>query len=71
MLSPHDETFAKFGFYAAHGVEELWVVDPVDRSVRMWQLGVVRAGQYEETGRSDLLGLDATEVEGQLDWPEG
>lgn len=71
VLSPHDETFAKFGFYAAHGVEELWVLDPLDRSVRMWQLGAAEPGLYEETGRSGLLGLSAAAVQEQLDWPEG
>ncbi len=71
VLSPHDETFAKSSFYAAHRVQELWVLDPLDRSVRIWQLAVGRAAQFEETGRSDLLGLSAAAVQGQLDWPEG
>ena len=66
VRSPRDETFQKFGFYAAHGVEELWVVDPLERSVRIWQL---REGAYAETGTSDLLGLTADGVRAQLTWP--
>ncbi|PWJ55101.1 Endonuclease, Uma2 family (restriction endonuclease fold) [Quadrisphaera granulorum] len=70
VLSPRDETFAKFGFYAARGVEEVWVVDPLTRSVRIWQLDPTTV-DYRETGSSDLLGLTATSVAEQLAWPEG
>lgn len=63
VLAPHDETFAKFDFYARHGVDEVWVVDPVERTVRCWQ----RHGEsYERTRRSDLLGLDLDEVAAEL-----
>lgn len=69
VLSPNDETFAKSGFYAAHGVQELWVVDPLERSVRIWQLDTT-ASAYRETGTSDLLDLTAASVAEQLEWPE-
>jgi hypothetical protein len=69
VLSPHDGTFAKFGFYASRGVEELWVVDPLTRSVHIWQLD--GSDTYRETGTSDLLGLTAAAVTEQLHWPEG
>ena len=36
VLSPDDETFAKFDFYAACGVKEILVADPDNRSVRCW-----------------------------------
>lgn len=68
VLSPHDETFAKVGFYASHGVEELWVVDPLGRTVRIWQLDA--DGAYEQTGTSDLLQLTAVSVADALAWPE-
>ena len=67
VLSPGDETFAKFDFYAARGVEELWVVDPLERSVRVWQQ---QERTWQETGRSDLLGTTAAQVEGSLDWTD-
>jgi hypothetical protein len=66
VLSPDDETFQKFGFYAAHGVDELWVVDPLERTVRMWAL---REGAYEGAGASGLLGMTAAEVVAGVDWP--
>lgn len=66
VLSPRDETFKKFGFYAAHAVDEVWVVDPVGHTVRIWQR---KDGAYEESGRSDLLGVDAAQVAGDVDWP--
>lgn len=66
VLSPEDETFAKFGFYAKHGVDEILVADPQERTVRIWQL---RDESYEETGRSDLLDVSADDVAGEIDWP--
>jgi Uma2 family endonuclease len=66
VVSPDDETYEKFGFYATHGVDELIVADPVPSRVRCWQL---RDGSYEETGHSALLGIDATDVEAAIAWP--
>lgn len=66
VLSPEDETFAKFGFYAARRVDEILVADPQARTVRIWQL---RDGSYEETGRSDLLDVSAEAVAAEIDWP--
>ena len=66
VLSPRDETFKKFGFYAAHAVDEVWVVDPVGHTVRIWQRD---DEAFDESGRSDLLGLDADQVASDVDWP--
>ena len=66
VLSPRDETWAKSGFYAAHDVDELWVVDPDAHTIRMWAL---TDGAYAETGRSDLLGLDGAALAADVDWP--
>ena len=66
VLSPRGETFKEFGSYAAHAVDEVWVVDPVGHTVRIWHR---RDGAYDESGRGDLLGLDATQVAGDVDWP--
>lgn len=66
VLSPGDETFAKFPFYAAREVEEVVVADPQGRRVRLWQL---RDGAYVETGRSDVLGTTAEELTAGVDWP--
>ena len=66
VLSPDDETYAKFGFYAEHGVDELWVVDPLERTVRMWTLA---DGAYDEVQASPLLGLTPGGVVAAVDWP--
>mgnify|MGYP000327156139 CR=1 FL=1 len=66
VLSPDDETFAKFDFYARHGVDELWVVDPIERTVRIWAL---EEGSYDEVGASPLLGMTAVDVVADVDWP--
>ena len=36
VLSPDDETFQKFDFYFAEGVQELVVADPASWSLRWW-----------------------------------
>ena len=66
IVSPGDETFKKFGFYAEHGVDEVFVVDGPSRAVRMWQLV---QGEYVETGRSGLLAVTGVDVAAELDWP--
>lgn len=66
VLSPDDETFQKFEFYARHDVDELWVVDPLERTVRMW---VLRAGAYEEVAASGLLSLSCADAVAGVVWP--
>lgn len=66
ILSPDDETFEKFGFYAAHGVDEILVVDAATRTVRLW---VLDAGQYQESDDSGLLGVPVSRIAEQIAWP--
>ncbi len=66
VVSPDDETFSKFSFYAAHQVDELLVADPGDRSVRCFR----RDGAgYGEVADSELLGVDAARLTAGIDWP--
>lgn len=67
VVSPDDETFAKFGFYATHGVEEILVADPAIRSVRLFAL--TETGNYVEHDHSALLGVDAAELTASIPWP--
>lgn len=67
ILSPDDETFEKFSFYAARGVEEIFVVDGQKRGVRIFSLV---EGAYDETGRSRLLDVSSSDLEAAVDWPE-
>jgi len=67
VLSPDDETWAKLPFYAARGVEEVFVADPVARTVRVF---VLSDGAYEETDRSARL-QTSTEQLAAIRWPSG
>jgi Uma2 family endonuclease len=66
IASPNDESWQKLPFYAAHGVEEVLIVDPAKRSVH-W-LGL-RDGEYEPIERSALIDLGPDELAAQIDWP--
>lgn len=66
VLSPDDETFAKFDFYAAHRVAEIIVADPATRTVRCW----LRTGPaYDERPSSEVLGVAMADVQAAVAWP--
>ena len=52
IVSPEDETWQKLPFYAAHGVEELLIVDPQERSVHWLALA---DREYRDVERSRLI----------------
>lgn len=66
VLSPDDETFDKFGFYAVHAVDELVVADPLTRTVRCWHLS---GAGYDEQPGSALLEVDTATLVAEIDWP--
>lgn len=66
IVSLGDETWAKLPFYAAHGVDELLVIEPQERAVHLLAL---REGNYEQVERSAIIDLDATQLTAQIDWP--
>jgi Uma2 family endonuclease len=68
IVSPGDESWEKLPFYAAHGVDEVLIVDPQERSVS-W-LGL-EDGEYRPIERSGLVELGARALAEQLDWPAG
>jgi Uma2 family endonuclease len=68
VVSPDDETFAKFDFYATHGVDELVIADPADRTVRVFCRPADSAGYVESNG-SGLLGISAAELTTAITWP--
>jgi len=68
IVSPDDRTWEKLGFYAAHDVDELVIVDPQDRRVR-W-LALTPDGQYRDTARSALIELGPAELAARIDWPQ-
>ena len=66
ILSPGDETFEKFPFYAAHDVDEILVADPAARTVECWRLG---GGSYLQQDRSVVLGATMSTVQHAIRWP--
>jgi hypothetical protein len=66
IQSPHDETWEKFDFYAAHDVDEICVANPQPRSLQWF----VRDGdQYVESERSPLLNVSVAEVASRINRP--
>ena len=66
VVSPDDETYEKFGFYADHGVDELIVADPAARTVRCWRRGT---SGYAEVPGSELLTVSADTLTRLVAWP--
>jgi Uma2 family endonuclease len=65
VLSPHDESFEKFAFYAAHGVEEVIIVDPIAHTVEWFARG---GDDYVESDHSILLGVTPSDVAAAMRW---
>jgi Uma2 family endonuclease len=65
IRSPGEETWEKLGFYAAHDVDEILIVDPD----RCWVDWLSLAGdRYEPIERSALIELGAAELGRRIDW---
>jgi len=67
VLSPGDESREKFGFYAACGIAEVMLIDPMSRE---FEFHILRGGKYsvrkDKRGavRSSVLGVTFTRVNG-------
>lgn len=66
VVSPGDESYKKFDFYFARGVDEVLVVDPLRLTVEWYTRG---STGFERTGRSALLDVDEATLHGEIDWP--
>jgi hypothetical protein len=67
ILSPHDESWQKLPFYAAHHVDEVLILDPDTHQVH-W-LALTADERYEPIERSALIELGAAELAQRIDWP--
>lgn len=66
VLSPGDESWDKLGFYADREVAEVWLVNPLVRTVVILE----RSGtDWPERAESPLLSITAAWVVEQVDWP--
>jgi Uma2 family endonuclease len=66
IASPNDESWQKLPFYAAHGVDEVLIIDPRKRKIH-W-LGLLD-GDYAPIERSTVIDLGPGELTKQIDWP--
>jgi len=68
VLSPGDDTYRTFPFFARHGVGKIVVVDPDGRRVEIHTLD---AGEqrYRRTDASPVLGVTARDLFTAIDWP--
>ena len=66
IAAPADGTWEKLGFYAAHDVGELLIVEPHKREVHWLAL---RSGrEYQPVKRSALVELGPAELAQHIDW---
>ncbi len=65
VVSPGDETWHKLDYYAAHGVEELLIVDPAKHRVQWFAL---QGGEYKPVEQSALIECGPAELVEQLVW---
>jgi Uma2 family endonuclease len=66
ILSPGDESRQKLPFHAEHGVDEVLLVDPAERTIAWLAL---HDGEYHPVERSRLIDLGPTELTDRIDWP--
>jgi len=68
VVSPDDETYEKFAFYASREVDELIVADPSAQLLTIWwrtsEMG------YHEAPASALLEVTAADLAAAISWPE-
>ncbi len=66
IVSPGDDSWNKFDYFAEHDVDEVLIVDPQTRAVQWFAL---TAGEYRPVERSTLIELGAAELTERIDWP--
>jgi Uma2 family endonuclease len=74
LLSPHDESRAKFAFYAQASIREIWLMDPETREHQVHSLVDDRYVQIEPIDGatcSPVLGIELTIVAGKLRLRDG
>lgn len=67
VLSPHDESRKKFGFYARAGLSEVWIVNPKTREPEVYTLvdgSFALLPAVDTIHRSPLLGITLEVIAG-------
>ena len=68
IVSPDDESWQKLDHYAAHGVEEMIIVDARPRSVTWLKLDPI-GGNHQPVTSSAIIGMGPAELSAGIDWP--
>jgi len=68
IVSPDDETYEKFAFYADHEVAEIIVADPAAHMLAIWRR--TPGAGYEEAPVSALLEVTAADLTTAIAWPD-
>jgi hypothetical protein len=66
VVSPGDESWDKFDHYASHGVDEVLIADPVERTIAIF---VHNGAIYDRTDASAVLGVTAADLHTAVTWP--
>ena len=66
IASPDDETYDKFDFYFARGVDEMILADPATRRITFWSRN---DSGFIESVASRLLSLDVAQLSSLVAWP--
>lgn len=66
VLSPDDESYEKFAFYASHGVREVLVAHPTQRWVHCYDLQQDPPARAE---RCESLNVSMATLEAEIAWP--
>jgi hypothetical protein len=73
VRSPGDDTYEKFGFYHAHGVQEIIVALPAAEQVELWARNPASVGATPDADDNPYFRTEASSVlhlEGCLAWLE-
>jgi len=66
VISPNDETWAKFDFYAQSGVSEIVVADPLRKKIQAFSLG---ENGYTEGSGIACCKVTVSELHSRMTWP--
>jgi Uma2 family endonuclease len=66
VVSPDDESWLKFDHYAAHGVDEVLIADPRERTLDLF---ILAGDHYARAAHSALLDVSVAELHEAVTWP--
>jgi len=66
VVSPGDESWSTFDHYATHGVDEVLIADPEQRTLDLF---VLTGGRYEPRDHSGVLDVAVAELHAAIGWP--